>query len=183
MTSSHKSKAADLRGLTAETLDLMRDMALELRPSTLDDLGLVAALQRYVADYGRKHALDADFHPGGLTDARLRPQTETALYRIAQEALTNVVRHSGARSVSVLLDRRDGHAILVVEDDGKGFDVEQVRRSGTPAQKLGLLGMEERAALVGGVLTIESRPGRGTAVFVEVPMDGARDGTDSHSDR
>jgi len=180
VTSSHKSKAADLRGLTAETLDLMRDMALELRPSTLDDLGLVAALQRYVADYGRKHALDADFHPGGLTDARLRPQTETALYRIAQEALTNVVRHSSARSVSVLLDQRDGHAILVVEDDGKGFDVEQVRRSGTPAQKLGLLGMEERAALVGGVLTVESRPGHGTAVFVEVPMDGARDGTDSH---
>jgi len=183
VTSSHKSKAADLRGLTAETLDLMRGMALELRPSTLDDLGLVAALQRYVADYGRKHALDADFHPGGLSDARLRPQTETALYRIAQEALTNVVRHSGARSVSVLLDRRDGHAILVVEDDGKGFDVEQVRRSGTPARKLGLLGMEERAALVGGVLTIESRPGRGTAVFVEVPMDGARDGTDSHPHR
>jgi len=182
VTPTHKSRAADLRSLTAETLDLMRDMALELRPSTLDDLGLVAALRRYVADYGRKHALDADFHAGSLEGTRLRPQTETALYRIAQEALTNVVRHANAGSVSVLLDRQDGHAILVVEDDGRGFDVERVRRSGAPAQKLGLLGMEERAALIGGVLTIESQPGR-TAVFVKVPMDGAGDGSDSRPDR
>jgi len=181
--SSDKARAADLRGLTAETLDLMRDMALELRPSTLDDLGLVAALQRYVADYGRKHALDADFHPGDLAGTRLQPQTETALYRIAQEALTNVVRHARAQCVSVLLDRRDGHAILLVEDDGRGFDVEQARRSRAPAQKLGLLGMEERAVLVGGMLTIESRPGHGTTVCVAVPMEGAGDGTDPHPPR
>src|SRR3989304_1631667 len=100
------SRAADLRGLTAETLDLRRDMALELRPSTLDDLGLVAALQRYVTDYGRKHALDADFHPGGLAAIRLRPQTETALYRIAQEAPPNVVRHPTARTGRSLMSKR-----------------------------------------------------------------------------
>ncbi len=180
---AQKVKAADLRARTAETLDLVRDMALQLRPSTLDDLGLVAALQRYVADYGRKHGLEADFHPGGLDGVRLKPQTETALYRIAQEALTNVVRHASASAVSVLLDKRDGHAILVVEDDGSGFNMEEVRHSGTPAQKLGLLGMEERAALVGATLTIESRPGAGTAVFVEVPLDGDGDGTYSHPDR
>ena len=177
-----QDKISELRSLTTETLDLMRDMALELRPSTLDDLGLVAALERYVADFGRKHTLDTDFHSGSLEGTRLRPQTETALYRIAQEALTNVVRHANAGSVSVLLDRQDGHAILVVEDDGRGFEVGRVRHSGTPAQKLGLLGMEERAALIGGVLTIESQPGR-TAVFVKVPMDGAGDGTDSRTDR
>lgn len=180
---AQKARAAELRSLTAKTLDLMRDMALELRPSALDDLGLVAALQRYVSDYGRKYGIGADFHPGGLTGVRLRPQTETALYRIAQEALTNVARHAEARSVSVLLDKRARHAILVVEDDGKGFDVEQLRRVGTPAQKLGLLGMEERAALVGGTLTIESRPGAGTAVFVEVPLDGDGRGADPHPDR
>ena len=180
---SVRSKASELRSLTTETLDLMRDMALELRPSTLDDLGLVAALQRYVADFGRKHALETDFHPGALRGARLKPQTETALYRIAQEALTNVVRHAAAHSVSVLLDRHDSRVVLVVEDDGKGFDVEAVRHLGSPSRKLGILGMEERASLVGGGLTIESRPGGGTAVFVEVPLEGDDNGTDPHPHR
>jgi signal transduction histidine kinase len=182
-TPAQKARAAELRGLTAGTLDLMRDMALELRPSTLDDLGLVAALQRYVSDYRRKYGIEVDFHPGSLAGVRLKPQMETALYRIAQEALTNVVRHAEAQSVSVLLDKRDGRAILVVEDDGKGFDVDQLRRTGSPAQKLGLLGMEERAALVGGSLTIESRPGAGTAVFVEVPLDGDGRAAGSRTDR
>jgi signal transduction histidine kinase len=169
--SSNKAKAVELRSLTAHTLDLMRDMALELRPSTLDHLGLVAALERYVAEYGRKHGLEADFDAGGLDGARLSPQTETALYRIAQEALTNVLRHARARGVSVLLERRDSRAILVVEDDGAGFDVEVARHSGSPAGDLGILGMEERALLAGGSLTIESRPGHGTAVFVEAPLE------------
>ncbi|UCH87022.1 MAG: HAMP domain-containing protein [Dehalococcoidia bacterium] len=174
--SSNRAKVAELRSLTSRTLDLVRDMALELRPSTLDHLGLVAALERYVAEYGRKHGLEADFDAGGLDGARLSPQTETALYRIAQEALTNVIRHARARGVSVLLERRDSRAILVVEDDGAGFDAEAARYSGSPASDLGILGMEERAVLVGGTLTIESRPGHGTAVFVEVPLEVKEDG-------
>jgi signal transduction histidine kinase len=164
-----RTKAAELRSQTAEAIDLMRDIALELRPTTLDDLGLVAALQRYVADYGRKHSLDADFHSAGLEGLRMKSQTETALYRIAQEALTNVVKHANAHAVSVLLEQRDGRAILVVEDDGAGFDVETIHRPGEPARKLGILGMEERASLIGGSLTVESQPGKGTAVFAEVP--------------
>ncbi len=180
--SSNIAKAAELRSLTAHTLDLMRDMAMELRPSTLDHLGLVAALERYVAEYGRKHSLEADFDAGGLDGARLESQAETALYRIVQEALTNVVRHARARGVSVLLERRGSQAILVVEDDGVGFDVEAVRRLRAPAGVLGILGMEERALLVGGSLTIESQPGSGTAIFVEVPLEGEDDGThpDTH---
>jgi signal transduction histidine kinase len=169
-----RSNASELRALTARTLDMVRDMALELRPSTLDDLGLVAALQRHVTDFSRKHDLEADFHAGNVDGARLAPQSETALYRIAQEALTNVVRHAEATGVSVLLEWHDSRAILVVEDDGRGFEVEAVRRSGAPASKLGILGMEERAALVGGTLTIESRPGAGTAVFVEVPIENGK---------
>jgi len=183
MDSSNKAKAAELRSLTAHTLDLMRDMALELRPSTLDHLGLVAALERYVAEYGRKHGLEADFDAGGLDGARLEPHTETALYRIVQEALTNVVRHARARGVSVLLERRGSRAILVVEDDGVGFAVGAVRHLRAPAGVLGILGMEERALLVGGSLTIESSPGNGTAVFVEVPLEGEDDGTHPDTDR
>jgi signal transduction histidine kinase len=180
---SHRSKAADLRSVTSETLDLMHDLALELRPSTLDDIGLVAALQRYVADYARKYEVLADFHPGDLTGVRLDPQAETALYRIAQEALTNVARHAGAKNISVLLDKRDGRATLVVEDDGSGFDIEAARRPGPSGRKLGILGMEERAALVGGNITIESRPGGGTTVFAEVPVEGGGGGPDPHTDR
>ena len=167
-----QAEAAELRAATAVALDRLRDMARELRPSALDDLGLEATLQRYVADYGRKHASDVDFQSQGFHGSRLSPATETALYRIAQEALTNVVRHAQAESVSVLLERRDGHAILVVEDDGSGFDVDALRHLALPAAKLGLLGMEERAALVGGTLTVESNPGKGTAVFAEVPVRG-----------
>ncbi len=173
-----RGEVAQLRSLTAETLDLVRDAALELRPSVLDDLGLVAALEHYVADCGRKNDLEADFQSTGLTGVRLKPQTETALYRIAQEAVTNVVRHAHANSVSVLLDKRGDRVVLVVEDDGEGFDIERVYRRGAPAYKLGLLGMEERAALVGGSLTIESYPGSRTAVFVEVPLEA---GTDGHN--
>jgi signal transduction histidine kinase len=167
-------KAAELRLLVGDTLDLMHDLALELRPTALDDLGLVAALERYVGDYARKHGINVDFHAGSVQGGRLPPEKETALYRIVQEALANVVKHADARNVSILLEQRDGTAVVIVEDDGKGFDVEAVMRARGHAQRLGLLGMEERASLIGGRLTVESHPGGGTAVFVEIPID--RDG-------
>jgi len=173
-----KEKAAELRALTSETLDLTHDLALELRPSALDDLGLVAALERYVRDYARKHDIQLDFHAANLQGKRLPIQEETTLYRIAQETLTNVAKHAEARHVSVLLEERNGTTVLVVEDDGKGFDVEAVMRGAGHSRRMGLLGMEERAALVGGRLTIESRPGAGTAVFVEVPTPSDSHGTD-----
>ena len=177
-----KAEAAELRATTTGALDLMRDMARDLRPSTLDDLGLVAALGRYVADYGPRHHLETDFQAASMDGARLPAETEIVLYRIAQEALTNVSRHANARSVNVLLERRNGHAILVVEDDGQGFDAEQVRETAMPGAKLGILGMEERAGLVGGTLTVESRPGAGAAVFVEVPLEKNGRTDDAHPD-
>jgi signal transduction histidine kinase len=167
-----RRKAAELRSLAGDTLDRMHDLALELRPTALDDLGLVAALESYVKDYAAKHGLNVDFHAGSLKGGRLPPQEETTLYRIAQEAMTNVVKHADASNVSILLEQRDSTAVLIVEDDGKGFDLEAVTRGGGRAQRLGLLGMEERASLIGGRLTIESHPGGGTAVFVEIPVAG-----------
>jgi len=140
---------------------------------------LVAALGRYVADYGPRHHLETDFQAASMDGVRLRPELEIALYRIAQEALTNVSRHADAHSVNVLLERRNGNAILVVEDDGHGFDVWRVE-TGLPGAKLGLLGMEERAGLVGGTLTVESRPGAGAAVFVEVPLGKTGDERDAN---
>jgi len=152
-----KTEAAELRGLTEGTLELMRSLARDLRPNTLDVLGLVSALRRFVGDYGRRHSIETDFHTTGLDGERLGYDVETALYRIAQEALTNVSRHAAATSVSVLLERRGEHMVMVIEDDGVGFNVDQdAARAGVP-ERLGLLGMAERASLVGASLTVERR--------------------------
>jgi signal transduction histidine kinase len=136
----------------------------------LDDLGLAPALQRAVRACHERHHLAIDFQTLGLEGVRLPPQVETALYRIAQEALTNVVQHASASQVSLLLEARAGAVVLIVEDDGRGFEVKRLVDGSLDERWLGLSGMRERAALLGGRLTIESAPGVGTAVFVEVPL-------------
>jgi signal transduction histidine kinase len=151
-------------------LEALHDLALELRPSALDELGLAAALQRYVKDFGAKHRLGVDFQVHGFDGGRLPPSMETTLYRIAQEALTNVARHAGAANVSVLVERRGDSAILIVEDDGRGFDVERALRLGRDEGSLGLFGMRERAVLIDGILTIESQPNGGSTILVKVPL-------------
>ncbi len=177
---SARAKAAELRAVASDTLELMHDLSLDLRPSSLDDLGLVAALERYANDYARKHGINVDFHPGTVRDRRLPLQHEITVYRIVQEALTNTAKHAAARNVSITLEERNGTAVVVVEDDGCGFDPEALKLSAARGRRLGLLGMEERAALLGGRLTIESRPGAGTAVFVEIPTHVDGHGTDSN---
>jgi PAS domain S-box-containing protein len=134
----------------------------ELRPTALDDLGLRAALANYVQAWSARTGVAAELHAAGLLDDRLAPDAETTLYRIAQEALTNVAKHSRASSVEIILDRRPDHVLLIVEDDGDGFDP----AAGT--QGFGLLGMQERAALVGANLQIESSPGQGTTILVRM---------------
>jgi len=159
----------DLKAIAASTLEAVHDLAVELRPSLLDDLGLVAALQRYMRDYAARFNIVADFQTVGLDSHRLAPQVEITLYRIIQEAMINAARHAAAGQVSVLLERRGDSVVAIVEDDGQGFDVKDILNS-EMRRRLGLYGMEERATLVGGRLTIESTPGSGTAVFVEVPL-------------
>ena len=161
-------KTAELRALVAESLLKVQNLALELRPSMLDDMGLVAALRRYIHDYASRHSLDVDFQTSGVDELRLRPPMETAVYRIIQEALTNIARHAEAKSVSVVLTRRNQDLVVLVEDDGKGFVVGEVL--GRPEFSLGLRGMEERASVIWGSLNIDSEPGR-TSVFVKMPLD------------
>jgi signal transduction histidine kinase len=111
-------------------------------------------------------------HTGGdLGTHRLPPEFETTLYRIAQEALTNVARHAQATRVSVLLERRPGYVSLIVEDDGRGFDAPRTTSAPASQGKLGLLGMQERVRLAGGTLTIESAPGAGATVFARLPLE------------
>jgi len=165
-----RAQVARMREVVNQTLDEIRALAWELRPSVLDDLGLVPALTRYIQSCRSRFGMEIDLEVVGLDQVRLPWKVETALYRIAQEALTNAARHAGARHVSVILEKRGNQVLLIVEDDGRGFDLAQVRASSQERGRLGLYGMEERASLVGGRLTIESAPGSGTTVVVEVPL-------------
>jgi PAS domain S-box-containing protein len=140
-------------------------LSWELRPAALDDLGLRAVLENYVREWSRHAGVPAQFHAEGLADERVAPEVEATLYRIAQEALNNVARHAGARSVAVVLERLGRTLSLVVEDDGIGFDPAK----GSP-KMVGLLGMRERAAVVGGSLDIETTTGGGTTVLARVPL-------------
>jgi PAS domain S-box-containing protein len=145
-------------------------LALELRPTALDDLGLQAALANYAEGWSERSGIEVDFHGTGLDGVRLPGVVETALYRVVQEALTNVLRHSGARRVSVVLRKTPGQVAALVEDDGRGFDAESIAAAPAADPRLGLLGMRERMALVGGTLTVESGQGRGTTVIARVPI-------------
>jgi two-component system, chemotaxis family, CheB/CheR fusion protein len=143
-------------------------LAWEMRPTALDDLGLGAALSNFVEEWSKHHHVPAEFHAASMGDARLPPEVETCLYRITQEALNNIFKHSQAARVSVILERADGDAVLVVEDDGVGFDASEAAGRGGD-RGLGLVGMRERAALLGGTVEVESEPGKGTAVLARVP--------------
>ena len=158
-----RERAASLRDRVVETLQDVRRLAVELRPTALDDFGLVPALERLVDTFRGESGLAVELETQ-LGERRLAPEAETTVYRTVQEALTNVFKHASARSVSILLTERDGKVAAVIEDDGRGFDLRAVRD-----EALGLAGMRERVALVGGRLAIESEPGSGTTLVVEVP--------------
>lgn len=152
----------ELRAVVGATLEEVHVLAWQLRPSVLDDLGLVTALQRYLADVQRRAGLQLDFAAHGLED-RLPVTLETAIYRVVQETVTNIVRHANATTASVLVEQRAGTVRVIVEDDGQGFDAAAAMRKET---SLGLQGIHERARLFNGKVTVESEPGRGTSVFV-----------------
>ncbi|GAB4399799.1 MAG: HAMP domain-containing protein [Anaerolineales bacterium] len=160
-----ESRAAELRSVAAQTLDDVHGISMRLRPRLLDDLGLAAALERLTQEWQARYKIPLDLFIY-IGQERLPGEVETAIYRIVQESLTNIARHAGAHSVSVLVERRGPSVITVVEDDGRGFDSLQ-----SPGERhFGLAGMRERAELLGGKLTIESAPGNGTSIHVQVPL-------------
>jgi signal transduction histidine kinase len=162
--SASRAAAEELRELVVSTLQDVRRLAVELRPSALDDFGLVAALERLTASFTEQTGISVDFQTA-LADMRLPEEVETALYRIVQESLTNVVKHARARRVSILLARKGGTVKAVVEDDGRGFDPAAQTCDG-----YGLVGMRERLALLGGRLEVESGRDAGTTIAAEVPV-------------
>jgi signal transduction histidine kinase len=159
-----RTAASNLRELVVGTLQDVRRLAVQLRPKALDDFGLVAAVERLVQTFSEATAIRVDFE-AQLGVGRLPAEVETTLYRIVQEALTNIVKHAGASRVSILLVRRSGTATVVIEDDGQGFDQAELREEG-----MGIIGMRERVELHEGRLTVESTPGSGATLAAEVPL-------------
>ena len=154
--------------LTAKQLDTGIDfLAWELRPAALDDFGLYPALAKYAREWSHYSGITAELLDSTLKKARFSPEVETNLYRIAQEALNNVYKHADARRAEISFDRRGDLIVLIIEDDGIGFDPPEKfnRKKG-----IGLIGMRERAALIGGGLEIESAPDKGTTIFARVPV-------------
>ncbi len=164
------SRLKDLQDLVADTMHTVRHLALGLRPSVLDDLGLLPALKRCVRVFRSRHKLEIDLQTVGLEERRLPSQVETALYRITQEALTNVVQHAHVSRASLFLGAGPEMVVLIVEDEGRGFEAERVMRGPADEHWLGLYGMRERAELLGGTLTVESAPGAGTSVFAWISV-------------
>jgi signal transduction histidine kinase len=155
---------AAVRELVVATLQDVRRLAVELRPKVLDDFGLLPALERLTQGFAEHTGISVDLEASALTE-RPPVEVETAIYRIVQESLTNVVKHAQAHSVSVVVTRSDGRIKAVIEDDGTGFEPETIRDGG-----IGLLGMRERIELLDGSLTVESSERSGTTVAVEVPV-------------
>jgi len=158
--------AQRLRGIVAQTLDEVGRLARGLHPSILDDVGLAAAATRQVQEFAQRHRVAVDVRIEGLDAEAVPPLLQTTVYRVLQEALTNVARHASARRVSIQLVRAGATVELRVQDDGMGFEPRDGGR-------LGLRGMRERAALLGGSVEVESRPGAGTMITAHLPVRGA----------
>ena len=154
--------------IIGDVLQQVRSLSLDLRPPQLDDLGLAAAVRWYIDRKAAAAGLKVRFRSGMLPD-RLHPDIETACFRIAQEAMTNVLRHAEASNVWVDVRRNGEQLHLSLGDDGRGFDVAAARQHATEGKSLGLINMQERASLVGGRIEVTSRPGQGTVVDVFLP--------------
>lgn len=166
-------RVADLVRTTDSVIDGLHRLAADLRPPSLDHLGLEAALRQYSRSAGTKFGLAVRFKARGFAGKRLPAAVETALYRVVQEAMTNVVRHARATRVDVLAEHRGDRVMVMIEDDGVGFEPDRAEHGA----HFGLLGMRERAETLGGTLTMESAPGAGATIVVEVPS------ADPHPDR
>jgi signal transduction histidine kinase len=158
---------ADVRALVVQALQDVRALAVELRPAALDDFGLGPAVERLAETFAQRSGIETVVH--AKLEQRPSPEIEITIYRVVQEALTNIVKHAGADHVSIVISNRDGGVAVTVDDDGRGFESEGVR-----ADALGLLGMRERLALVGGTLEVESSVDSGTTIAAQVPAPASR---------
>jgi signal transduction histidine kinase len=158
-----KAQLENMKSVAERTVDAVRNIALLLRPSMLDDLGLVAALEWQGREVSRRSAVEVEVQSESVPD-NLPDEHKICIYRLVQEALNNAVRYSGAKNVRVTVERSGNNIMVRVSDDGRGFDPKRVRG-------LGILGMEERVKRLSGTLTVDSKPGQGATLVAELPLD------------
>jgi len=161
----HRLKLKELQARIVKASEATRHIAYELHPSVLDDLGLVVSLQSLCKEFSEQTSIAVEFTNVALPGS-VRREVASCLYRVAQESLRNIAKHACAKHVSVDLTLQKGTVVLTIADDGVGFDQEAVKGRGG----LGLIGMEERARLVNGILSIATRPGHGTRIALEIPL-------------
>jgi len=162
-------RISETRVIADEIDQKISELALDLRPSLLDDLGLIPTINWYVERYAKRAEVEIKLEVNDQ-EKRLSSEIETALYRIIQEALTNVARHARAKKVKLRLDQQPETVTLTIEDDGRGFDLDELQNTGSSPQGLGLTGMKDRLSLLGGRLDIQSKPGEGTRIEIEIPF-------------
>src|SRR5436305_5789259 len=172
-TREARERIADTRALAHSTLRAIRNLSIDLRPSALDDLGLLPALRWYVKEYEKKCSIRVEFHATGFKE-RLPAEMETALYRIVQECLTNTAKHANANRVTITLKEETDRVYARITDDGEGFDYEALLKTPGQERGLGLAGMNERAVLLDGTLNIHSTSERGTIIEVSIPLPSGR---------
>lgn len=163
---------ADLERLAGQIAREIHHVAAALRPPALDRLGLRRALEAHLEEWAERYGVACDYQAVNMDDQRFEPQVEATLFRAVQEGLTNVARHAGARTVTLVLERRPGTVGVILEDDGAGFDVDEGMEAAARARRMGLAGLRERVELLGGTLQVESAPGSGTTLFVRLPEHG-----------
>ncbi|HSK10603.1 MAG TPA: ATP-binding protein, partial [Vicinamibacterales bacterium] len=177
-----RERLVEARTLTVRTLEELHRLIFDLRPSVLDDLGLLSAIRWYAERHLEPRGIAVQFEASGF-ERRLRPELETALFRVAQEAITNVAKHAEADTVLIQCLERDDRAVIEIEDDGKGFAPGSLPPPAARERGLGLMGMRERVELFGGTIEIDSAPGQGTRVAVSVPLQEVGHGQDPGADR
>jgi signal transduction histidine kinase len=160
------ARLAEVQNVADELGKVAHDFTVRLRPTSLDDLGLHAALSQHIARWSKQTGIEIDFEGSSIETRRLPAEVETTIYRLVQEALTNVARHAKAGKLSAIVSRNDESVSVVVEDNGVGFDLDAAAASG----RLGLAGMRERVSLIGGTLELESSQGNGTTLFARIPL-------------
>jgi signal transduction histidine kinase len=161
----------------------VRDLAYDLRPPGLDEAGLVDVLDEYCQEYSSQNNLEIEFLPVGVDESKLDFDTKITLYRLIQEALSNVRKHADASHVSIRLVSSFPNIVLRIEDDGRGFDVTARLAASHYEKRMGLLGIKERVALLGGTMEIQSQPERGTKIFIELPYGAKYHDKEDHAHR
>ncbi|OIJ12375.1 hypothetical protein BKP37_13110 [Anaerobacillus alkalilacustris] len=179
--SSMQQEIIDLKEVSQRTLDEVHYLSWSLRPSVLDDLGLMPAIKKYVIEYMKKFTIDVDIQVIGFKQVRLSSIYEVTIYRVIQEALTNAARHANSDNISIILKHVNGVVSVIIEDDGEGFDVNKTLNGKLTKNHLGLKGMQERIESIGGKLVIESNTGIGTTVYMKDIMIGDETGGEAEN--